>query len=274
MRNTGVMLVPLLLQLALTQCASAAVVVGGWDLARGGVESAADAPELAPFRSLIQTLSPGASFTGTNVLTDAYLSTVDLVLLGAQNSNFTHITPLTAAEQTALFNFVIGGGNAVILTEREPQGGPGGDAARESLIDPFGMDTTGDSPAATATFLNPSHFIANGPFGAITQFELNASGWYSNLGPYATAVAVEDTFNQPVLAVIEKDAIAPGSGIVVLLADAHTDYFNQPNLVIGTANNWAHLVPEPSGVVLGAFGLFAILVAMRLRPRGHGLGAA
>ncbi len=127
------------------QPAAASVIVGGWDLARGGVESMRDAPEFAAARAGIQLNSPGAIFTATNELTDAYLSTINVLVIGAQNSNSTVTTPLSASEQAALFNFVVAGGNVGIITEREPQGGPSGDATRESMIDPFGMDTEGDS---------------------------------------------------------------------------------------------------------------------------------
>lgn len=253
------------------QPAAAGVVVGGWDLARGGTGSVKDSPEQAGVRSLIATISPGATLTASNTLTDPYLSSIDVLLIGGQFADGVFITALSASEQSALFNFVSAGGNAAIVTEREPQGGPGGDAVRESLIDPFGMDTMGDSHAPTATFVNALHPIANGPFGAITQFGLNAAGWYNNLGPYAVPLATEDFFGQPVLAVIEAGAISPTSGRVVFLSDGNALDAGSFNSLALAGNTLAYLisVPEPSSrtsmALLAAIGALGVGYR-RMRP--------
>jgi hypothetical protein len=244
------------------------VVIGGFDLSRGGVGSLSDAPENAPFRDLIEVIAPSAVFTSTSELTPAYLSTIDVLLLAANTGSTTTISPLSAAEQTAMFNFVAGGGNLGVLTEREPQGGPGGDASRESLLDPFGMDTSGDYLAPAATFTNPNHPVADGPFGAITQFAIDAAGGYTDLGPYATALATEDFTDVPVLAVIERNVIAPGSGRALFLADGHTDAFAAFNFGELWGNGYAYLVPEPSSATLAIAGCLAcscLLVRRGLR---------
>src|SRR4029079_9851780 len=174
-----------------------------------------------------------------------------------------------ASEQSALFNFVSAGGNAAIVTEREPQGGPGGDAVRESLIDPFGMDTMGDSHAPTATFINNLHHIAHTPFGNITQFGLNASGWYDNLGPYAIPIATDDFFGQPVLAVIEHGAILPTSGRAIFLADGNAlDVSSFHSLALaGNILTYLIPVPEPSSVVLAIIAAAGVLGVCRFRSK-------
>ena len=68
--RSGLALAVLLFWHSITlQSAAAGVVVGGWDLARGGVESMRDAPEFAAARAGIQFISPGAIFSATNELT-------------------------------------------------------------------------------------------------------------------------------------------------------------------------------------------------------------
>jgi hypothetical protein len=232
----------------------AAVVVGTFDLARGGIGSFVPTPA-------IELYSPGLTVTTTSELTPAYLATIDVLLIGGQFSDTTTVSPLSASEQSALFNFVSAGGNFGFLGEREGQGGPTGDASRESFLDPFGIDTMGNSSATSATFTNPLHPVADGPFGTITQYGLNGSGWYDNLGPYAVALATEDDTNQPVLLVIESGIISPTSGRVLLGADSSTEV----NAPLALANSVAYLVPvpEPSSLVLGALGLVGLVVWKR-----------
>jgi len=264
----GLVLAVLLFGVCKSQPASA-VVIGGWDLARGGLSSVKDAPEQAGTRALISAISPGAMLTASNTLTGPYLSSIDVLLIGGQFSNSSFITALSASEQMALFNFVSAGGNAAIVTEREPQGGPGGDAVRESLIDPFGMDTMGDSHAPTATFVNTLHPIAHGPFGTITQFGLNASGWYDNLGPYAIPLATDDFFSQPVLAVIEHGAILPTSGRAVFLADGNAlDAGSFHSLALaGNILTYLIPVPEPSSGALALVAMAGIVGVYYRRKR-------
>jgi PEP-CTERM motif len=266
----GLALAVLLGICASLQTASAAVI-GGWDLARGGLSSVKDAPGQAGTRALISAISPGATLTASNTLTGAYLSSIDVLLIGGQTADAFggFITALSPSEQAALFNFVSAGGNAAIVTEREPQGGPGGDAVRESLIDPFGMDTTGDSHAPTATFINALHPIAHGPFGNITQFGLNGSGWYNNLGPYAISIATDDFFNQPVLAVIEHGAISPTSGRVVFLADGNALDAGSFHSLALAGNTLSYLipVPEPSSASLALMATIGLVGVCYRRAR-------
>ncbi len=98
-----------------------AATFGGLDLSRGGIDSLSDASEMAPYRALIGGLVPGATFSGTDTLTESYLSTVDGVFLGGATSINSAITPLTSSEQSALFQFVLGGGSAIIGTDNANQ---------------------------------------------------------------------------------------------------------------------------------------------------------
>jgi hypothetical protein len=259
----GIVLAVIVFGLCATLQPASAVVIGSWDLARGGNSSVKDSPAQAGTRALISAISPGATLTASNTLTSAYLSSIDVLLIGGQTADGFFISALSASEQAALFNFVSAGGNAAIVTEREPQGGAGGDAVRESLIDPFGMDTTGDSHAPTATFINTLHPIAHGPFGNITQFGLNASGWYNNLGPYAVPLATDDFFGQPVLAVIENGAIGPMSGRAVFLADGNAlDAGSFHSLALaGNVLTYLIPVPEPSSGVMALLAMVGIVGA-------------
>jgi hypothetical protein len=244
----------------------AAIVVGSFDVPRGGFDSLADAPEQADARAGIQLIRPDATFSSTNTLTGAYLSSVDVFILGGQTGINTAVSPLSAAEQSALVNFVLDGGNLAIFTENEEQDPINGAASRASFLSPFGLATSGLSLAPSATVVNPSHPIADGPFGTLTEIDTFRSGWYTDLGPYAHPIANENQFGMTMLATIEYGVMGPTSGRVAFIADSSVF---DPGMASGPllfANLTAYLVPEPGGVVLGAIGA-ACLAAFGIRRR-------
>lgn len=210
----------LLLSTALAASPALGQRIGGFDGSRGGTQSLVDSASMLDVRAAIFATFPGAVLSGAPELTPAYLDTVEMVLLGVGfGGGDTPITPLSAAEQQALRDFVDAGGSAFIFSDNDTFAGPASDPANESLLDPFGLDTTGNvDGAAPITVSDPSHPIVDGPFGSIAAATLAFAGWYDELGP-SVPIATLDANGEPVLAVIEKDALAPGSGLVVLLAD-------------------------------------------------------
>lgn len=244
-------------------------VVGGWDLARGGIGSIADSPSNALFRSLLQANFPGTTFSGTGTLTPAYLATIDVLVLGAQTADSPNpgfVAPLTAAEQQALFGFVQGGGGVFLSLERDPQGGAGGAAARETFIDAFGMDITGDLLSPTANIVAPNHPIFDGPFGTVAgPLSLGASAYFDDLGPYAHTLATDSVLGLPVLAAIEHCALGPMSGPVIILADANL-LDPRPYVPVLVTNATSYLLtdvvcPEPSTWLLALLGAAGVLLS-------------
>ena len=82
-------------------------VIGGWDASRGNGSSIEDGFMLATARGLLATQFPDASLTSFGNLTAASLTNVDIVMISSVRANDESIIPLTAAEQSALFDFVL-----------------------------------------------------------------------------------------------------------------------------------------------------------------------
>lgn len=239
-------------------------VVGSWDLSRGGFDSIADSPLQATQRALITAYRSDATFSSTSILTPSYLSTVNGFILGGQFSSSTTVLPLSAAEQTALFNFVAGGGNLLIATYSGSFDGAAGDASRVSIYAPFGIQSEGDSFGPNALATDLAHPIVNGPFGTLTTFPLSGmAGLYTNLGPYAHTVYVDSQFHQPLLATIEGGVIGPGSGRVVVTGAANAF---ASSLLSGNVTAYLIPVPEPSAAVYAST-LLAMLVGGRIASR-------
>lgn len=249
----------------------AALVVGGFSTARAGTSSISQGPVTEELRSAIVNAFPGSTFVGVDTLTSSALSTVNLLIVGAPT-----LTPpvlsLSSAEQTALLNFVRSGGGALIYFDNDTYA-PGADAANETFLDPFGIDSTGRVPSAgNATSIAPAHPVMNGPFGMVTSFATNFGGWVENLGP-STALAQYDANGQPAIAAIAPGALAPGSGGVVLIGDADSLVDSADGGLFGMADNQklllnsvSFVIPEASTISLLVWA--ALVCARRVRnPR-------
>ncbi|MCP4362377.1 MAG: hypothetical protein GY796_30600 [Chloroflexi bacterium] len=193
------------------------IIISGFDVTRGEYASIPDGLAFAEARQAVATTYPAATFTSVPILTQSALTNTDILILSSVADGFNPISPLTAAEQTALADFVTNGGCAILMPDNSDFV-----PANESLIDPFGMDTTGliwgwinsavTNPAASA--------ITDGPFGTISTFTQGWPGSITNVGPYGTSLAVNGSGDS--LVVIERNAIASGSGRVVVYSDVTT----------------------------------------------------
>ena len=165
----------------------------------------------------IATGFPSATITASSSLDPAYLSTINvLVISSAYLGANAAIAPLSAAEQTALVNFILGGGSAILVSDNDLAY----KAASNSFNNPFGVDVTGTlAGVVTGTVTNPSHPVTNGPFGAPTVFTAVYAGYFESLGVNATSLATFDANGQPGVAVIDRNVLAPGSGSVVFFSD-------------------------------------------------------
>jgi hypothetical protein len=211
-----------------------AFVIGGFDAARGGILSVEFGSLTGNFRAHVAATFPGTTYLSTGTLTDEFLSSIDVLVISAVKGDTTPITLLSAAEQTALVNFVIAGGSALILTDNDFQFEP----ASDSLVSPFGLDADGAIVGATSATVTASHPVTAGPFGTLTTIDYAVyPGWYPTLGPNAIALARLVPNNQVSLAVINRGTLAPGSGAVVFFADATIDDGNYTGSTVALVDN-------------------------------------
>ncbi len=247
------------LLLALVTAETQGAVLGGWDLTRGGPYSLSDGSYTTTVRTALTSIFPGTTITGSSTLTPAYLSTLDLLVITAAYTDSQPVTPLSAAEQTALVNFVQAGGRALLLGERNDLG----PLFNASMMNPFGLNISGATFAdPNATIVQTAPFTA-GPFGTVSTITTTNPGWFDNVGS-AITVATLDSNSAPVLAYFPENALGAGSGRVVFSADS--DIY-QENLTL-ILNTFSYLtVPEPSTLMLGLFGSLAVAWTAARRRR-------
>ena len=199
--------------------ASTGYIVGGFNGARAGAYALVDGNALGNFRTDFAAKLPLAKLTATDTLNDAFLGGVDVALLSSVTGDGSAVAVLSSAEQLALRNFVRGGGGAVILVDNDAfAGSPNSSTVNNSFLSMFGVHVTGTDCSTGGTISAPqSSPVTNGPFGAVASVALTCAGWFDDLGPASALGTVQN--GMPFLAVIPANALAPGSGAVVLLSD-------------------------------------------------------
>jgi hypothetical protein len=244
--------------------ARAQLVIGGFDLARGGFESLAPGGDTTLANDII-TAIPGTTFSFSNTLTPSFLAGVNAVILGVATTESSAITPLTSSEQTALHNFVLNGGTAVMYTDNATYDA-NAPVVSASFLTPFGLTATGTLlPPANPAILNPSGPLTH-PFTPVTDFTTLDAGFYNNTGT-GTVLA---QFAPGEAAI---DYFAPGtlglhSGTAVFFSDSNTlsnDTLTTSNLNL-LLNALPTAVPEPSPWSMIAVGGVA-LVGIMLRKK-------
>ena len=196
---------------------NSSLVVGAFNSTRGGTFGLSDGANAAAMRAEILASFPGATILGTNTLTSAFLSTVNVVWLNSVAGNTGATAPLSAAEQTALQNFVNAGGGAILFGEHSA-------FDDTSFLSPFGLNTTsGLTDINSGTITNTTHPVTAGPFGVVTTISANYPGNLTGLGS-ATSLGTWNGSGLSALAVLNS-----GSGKVVVLTDVnlYADRFNQ-----------------------------------------------
>ncbi len=192
---------------------NASLVIGSFNLKRGGIESLAANDETG-LRKAIKHQYPGSTFHYSSRLTSTFLSTVHVLAIGVANQSSTPITPLTKSEQSALLGFVKSGHTLVMFTDNDLEF----QASSNSMLAPFGLHSTGViSGESTATFLGANP-IQTGPAGTAQQLETFYPGWYDALG---NSVDLANLSNgEPALAYFAAGSISHGSGPVALFSDS------------------------------------------------------
>lgn len=196
-------------------------VIGGFDAVRGGDMSITDGSLIIELRNEILETFDGVEIVSAPVLTDEFLSDVDVLVLCSLDSVNTGIAVLSDAEASALLTFVEGGGGAILLTDGN--GSESVKLANQSLIGVFGLHS--DGAVGNLSIEPVEHPIWDGPNGNADGFGLLCSAVFDDLGDHADSLGA-NAVGEVGLAVIEHDALQDESGAVVLTADTSV-FFNQ-----------------------------------------------
>lgn len=270
------LVVGLCVLLLATTVAQANLVVGAFDSTRAGDANITGGIYSVDCMAALSANFPGTTFATAPTLTPEFLSGVNILMLHPAKTPTSAITPLSASEQSALLNFVKAGGSAFLLAEGEDPFIP----VAQSYMSVFGV-TIVDDGLKGLRFIDsiaPTHPVLNGPFGEVTQILGYGMGVFSDLGPYASPLAALETNGAILLAAIERGALGPNSGRVVLMGDstqffdADDDGFFLPgpheDLFLNTINYLA--TPEPSTLTLvGIAGVVGGAIAVRRRVSGR-----
>lgn len=188
--------------------------IAGFNAQRGGFSSLSSAP-LAPAMQLLETTYPNVWRDEASTLDATLLDEeVDVVLLGTVRTNSSSITALSAAERSALFEYVEHGGCAILLPDNSSFGGGGTDAVNESLIDAFGLNITGGMGIVTANVVTGSGTAVQG----MTTFLQYYPGWFDGTGQ-GTVLATNP--GGPAMVEIPAGTLGPSSGPVFAFSDAN-----------------------------------------------------
>jgi hypothetical protein len=244
------------------------VVVGGFDAARGGFESLAPGEDSA-LANDITSAYPGTTFTFTSTLTPTFLSGVQVVILGVATTDFSAITPLSSSEQSALGNFVLGGGTALIFADNSTFAS-NAPAANASLLNPFGVTITGTlNGGQTAPIINPTGPLTS-PY-AVTAFFGNFTGYFNGIGQ--GTVLANFGPGEPAIDYFAPHVLGPQSGAVVLFADSDAMVAGDGltttnlNLILNAFATNQLSVPEPSSSALMLVGFAGVGLAVYLKKR-------
>lgn len=196
--------------------------IAGFNAQRGGFSSLSSAA-LLPAMQALEATYPNVWRDEASTIDATLLDEeVDVVLLGTVRTNGSFITALSAAEQSALFEYVEHGGCAILLPDNSSFGGGGTDAVNESLIDAFGLNITGGMGIVTANAVTGSGAAVQG----ITTFTQNYPGWFDGTGQ-GTVLATNP--GGPAMVEIAAGALGLYSGPVFAFSDANMFFIGGSN---------------------------------------------
>ena len=188
--------------------AKAALVLGTFTHVRSPDWSFSESAELATARATLESAF-SITWRATDDLTALATSDAQGVILGSgAHDNNVSISVLSSAEQTALASYVNAGHFAIILTDND-----GFHDGNESLAMTFGLTTSGTLGDLQTATVTQAHAITAG----LTTFSLWWPGSVSGESTKSTVLAT--TSLGTLLMVFEKGALAPGSGVVIEMAD-------------------------------------------------------
>lgn len=247
-----------------------AATIGTFDSSRGGAANLVDGAITSLARASLAVNFPDATIASAPTLTPSFLAGLDLLIVSSARDGSSGISPLSAAEQAALFDFVLAGGSAMLLAEVYVD-----DASAQSLVGTFGMSVVDDGLIGLqpGTIQNPGHPVFDGPYGVQPFVAVYGAGVFTDLGPYANSLATMDANGLPIIATIESGVLGPGSGRVFIMADATPfadpiaqGYFAESEVVFLNTVHYL-MVPEPATGLLLTMAMF-ILAGWKYRLRG------
>ncbi len=236
------------------------ITIGTLDFSRAGEANIFDGNLTEEMRASLQANFPGVRIEPTPAITAGFLASMDMLIVtnaaGDRDDNW-----LTVTEQEAVGNFIENGGAAMVFAE------PYFGLSAQNVVDPFRVTFALEliQDVNLFRFVNPpNNPVANGPFGtAITAYS-SYYGWFSDLGPYAALLATNDSNDMPSAAFIPENAMAPGSGRVLIFADAtivsdaEEGFFHVNETMFLNGVHYLTEVPEPAAFFLCLGGIAEI----------------
>jgi hypothetical protein len=254
---------------------AAGPVVAGFDAIRGGFESLAPGEDTG-LANDISSAFVGTTFTFANSLTSSFLGGANVAILGVATTDNSAITPLSTAEQNSLYNFVHGGGTAIIFADNSTFD-TNAPAANASLLSPFGVTITDTLGGGQTANIIDSSGPLTGPFTPVTAFYGNYTGYFNDTnGGQVLANWTSD--GMPAIDYFKPGFFGPKSGAVVLFADSDAMVSGDAltttneNLVLNAFGTYtlSSGVPEPSTWAMMLLGFASLGVVGYRSGRGEG----
>ncbi len=191
-------------------------IIGTLDFSRAGSANILDGDITDELRASLLANFPGVQIVASPSLSNSFLSTIELLIV--TNAAGSQVgTSLTVAEQLAVTTFVENGGSAIVF------GDPFFGLSAQTVVEPFEVTFANDLISGDDFFnmINlDNNPIANGPIGFVPAALAYEYGWFDNLGPYASTLAINEFNGMPSILRIPENAMAPGSGRVLIFGDA------------------------------------------------------
>ena len=221
----------------------APIVVGGFDVPRGGLESLGSPSEAGLGAAIVAGFGPNTTFVLGNTINDILAGNPNAIIIGVAYASQQGIVPLSNAEQGALYNWVetptVPEHVLVVLADNEDQF----QAASNSLLRDWKIHSTGVlSNGQTADFVPvvPSNPVMQGPCGIAAQLDTSWPGWFNKLPLRSTVLANLAANNMPALAYIPSNRFGSGSAV----------FFSDSSLMIDSARTANDLIAIGNALAL------------------------
>lgn len=173
----------IVLSISLLSRPAVCITVGGWTAARGGDSAVLAGADFETLRNDLSGYFVGATLAESTTLTSTFLNSIDVLAISpVSGGGGIPITPLSAAEQSAMTTWVSGGGRALIVGENFNY-----HAASQSMIGPFGpqWESASINGGITGTVTDHTSFpaITNGPFGVVNTFSAGYDAYFTDVSP-------------------------------------------------------------------------------------------
>ena len=197
------------------------LLIGGFDVGRSGHISFPSGDYFSQARASVNASLGPVEFHSFPTLTFSNLEPLDVLVLAPGTTHSSAAPPLSPSEQTALRDYVLSGGGAVILADNYSYA-TGAEVEETALLNPFGLagccTLFGTVLAIVPT--PEAHALTSGRFGTASNFSQLYPGGITDLGPYAHSLATNALGTA--LAAIETGAMGTGAGRVAVFSDGNT----------------------------------------------------